>query len=312
MDWVSLLVGVVAGAVVAGVLALGRSRAGVSRLKAEAQRLQRELDLSVKQGQERVAQIQAKHGDCGRGIAAQRQKVQALEKAVSQQGEELDRMRQSIVSSERSRDQALEQASAHQSSRVQAEGKLKQAERLAAESVDRLAALERQVAQLGQDRETIKVAADKRADEVRRLRAELNSALESAGGQAQQSAVGMFADVDGSLQKILDTLLEHEGLQAAVLADTNGIVIAWAGDPALRDGVAATAQLFAALASQFEGMVPFSVVRSFSVRDTEAVAIAGRTFSAAGETVSLATYGSRTPNDRVLDGATASLDAALA
>jgi hypothetical protein len=57
--------------------------------------------------------------------------------------------------------------------------------------------------------------------------------------------------------------------------------------------------------------VPFSSIRAYALQDTQTNVIAGRAFMCQGETVGLVTYGPRTPGDRVLDGAMASLSAAL-
>lgn len=304
MDIPSVLMGLAAGGAGGAAIAIALGK------KAKAA-LEDELKGSLRQSSEQLKQAQAAHLDATKELALQRQRLQALEKSLGQNSSELDRMRDSATAAERARDQALEQANARQAARVQAEGRLKQAEKLASESVQRLEATDERLKQLLDEREAMAAAENKRNDEIRRLRAELSAAHEATGGAGLDSSVEVFADNDGSLQRVLQTLLDHEGLRAAVLADTNGIVIASAGEAVLREGIAATAQLMSTIGGRFEGMVPFGDIRAFALRDAESVAIAGRTFTAAGETVALATYGSRIPNERVLDGAMASLNAAL-
>lgn len=304
MDIQSVLVGLAAGSAIGAAIVIAQSRKVTKAIEAELQRVRQ-------QSSEQLKQAQAAHLDATKDAAVQRQRLQALEKSLGQNTSELDRMRDSATAAERARDQALEQANARQAARVQAEGRLKQAEKLASESVQRLEAADDRLKRLLEEREAMAAAENKRNDEIRRLRAELSAAHDAAGGAGLESSVEVFADTDGSLQRVLQTLLDHEGLRAAVLSDTNGIVIASAGESVLREGIAATAQMMSTIGGRFEGMVPFGEIRAFAVRDAEAVTIAGRTFQAAGETVALATYGNRAPNERVLDGALASLNAAL-
>ncbi|MBK8479641.1 MAG: hypothetical protein IPL40_00455 [Proteobacteria bacterium] len=304
MDIQSVLVGLVAGGAIGAAIVIAHGKKVTRALEGELERLR-------KQSGEQLKQAQAAHLEATKDLAVQRQRLQALEKSLGQNTTELDRMRDSATAAERARDQALEQANARQAARVQAEGRLKQAEKLASESVQRLEATDERLKHLLEERDAIATAEAKRNDEIRRLRAELSAAHDAAGGAGLESSVEVFADTDGSLQRVLQTLLDHEGLRAAVLADANGIVIAAAGETVLREGIAATAQMMSTIGGRFEGMVPFGIVRAFAIRDAEAVAIAGRTFHAAGETLALATYGNRAPNERVLDGAMASLNAAL-
>jgi hypothetical protein len=58
-------------------------------------------------------------------------------------------------------------------------------------------------------------------------------------------------------------------------------------------------------------MVPFSQLRSFVLQDNMSNVLAGRTFECAGETVGLATYGPRLPEERVVKGAMSNLGAIL-
>ena len=166
-----------------------------------------------------------------------------------------------------------------------------------------------QLEQLATDKASLAEANQRQNKELHRLRGEVASGRSSTSGL--EESVEVFAGSDGSLEGILRILLETEGQSTAVVADTNGIIVAAAGEDDLKEGIAATTQVVRAATSQLTGMVPFNALQSYVLRDADFNVISGRFFHCAGENVGLATYGPRSPNDRVLDGAMANLSSIL-
>lgn len=307
MQPVSLALGFLVGGGLSAVLVLLWSQRSSGRLAEELQQARAELQKN-KTTAEQLKTTQQGEAEAKRQLEAYKSKVSSLERAVATHIKELSELKAAIGSAETARDQALEQANAHHASRQQAEGRLKQAERLASDSAKKLEELMADFKRAQQESTSLGEVVKRRGEEIKRLRAEME---QGRGGSDLESSVELFADAEGSLRQILDILVSREALQAAVLADSRGMVVASAGDEELRDGIAAAAQLFSKTSSTFDGMLPFGALQAFSVRDGQSVVIAGRTFDASGEQVALCTYGSRPPSERALDGAMASLSAAL-
>jgi len=308
MESLFLVLGLGVGGVAVAVTLL-LSKKNVSHLTAQLEQTHKDLERLRQQSSKQVKSLQQEEADAKQRAEQDRKRAQAAQQSVDQYTSEMERLTAALRAAEQARDQAIEQLNTGQSARQQAEGRLRQAEKLASDSSRQAAELEQQVQQLHQQVAAASSEAQQKAQESSRLRAEVQAHTGNSAGLGD--SVELFADANGSLEQILGVLVEKEGQRSAVLADANGIVVASAGDSGLKDGIAAAAQLFSTVSNQFEGMVPFGHIKAFAIQDGEHVVIAGRTFAAAGEIVALATYGSRSPNDRTLDGAMASLSAAL-
>ena len=309
MEPISLVLGAAVGAGIGAVLLLV-NRKNTAMQGVELQQTRRELDKLKGETSGELKRLKQAETDTRRQISAAREKAAELERSMEEQLKEASRLKLALREAEGARDQALEQANARQTARQQAEGRLRQAEKLATESAQQLDELAAKLKQAEEAQADLNETLRRRGDEIKRLRAELDAGDRRSGSDLE-SSVDIFADSDGSLKSILDTLLDREAQEAAVLADANGIVVASSGEQTLRDGIAAVAQLLTSTSASFEGMVPFAKLQAFSVKDSESVVLSGRSFEAAGERISLATLGSRSPSDRTLDGAMASLSAAL-
>lgn len=231
-----------------------------------------------------------------------------LEKALEQHKAQLKQVKAALDDSEAGRTKAISQAEAAGSARQQAEGRCKQAEAMASQAQKGMSAAEAQLKATQTELETLRHASERQTKEVQRLRADVASARSSS---SLEEAMEAFEGTDGSLDGVLNVLMETEVQKAAVLADANGIIIAAVGEHNLREGLAATSHLVGSMATQLVDLVPFSSVRAFYLQDTQSNVLAGRAFVSSGETVGIITYGPRLPSDRILDGAMANLSAIL-
>ena len=282
-------IGIVVGLVIAKAMGgnkVAEAMAELDRVRSKAADEQNRTKAEATKAADQVKQAETKIQSATTELQAAQKKLQAIEadkKKVEQQSE------------------------GHQKARQQAEGRLKQAEKLTEDSRKQVEAAKAELDTVRKEYDAFKKSTADDAAEIRRLRADL-AATGKEGSAATDNA---FADANGSLDKVLETLLDKEGQRAAVLADSNGIVIASAGDKDLRDGLAAAAELLSKVGGQFGGVIPLGTVRGFSLADAESLVLSGRAFDAAGEKLALATYGSRRPNEQILDGAMASLSSAL-
>jgi hypothetical protein len=308
MEPISLVLGLFIGGGLTGVCMVLWSQKSSSRIASELEQSRTELQ-KLRGSAAQLKSVQQSEAEAKRQLATFKEKAATLEKNFAQHASEVSQLKQALTAAEQARDQAIDEANARQNARQQAEGRLKQAERLASESARKAEEMVAELEKSKEEQESLQEMVRRRGDEIQRLRADMDE--RGQAGADLESSVEVFAGAEGSLREILDILVQREAQQAAVLADSNGIVVASAGDTDLRDGIAAAAQLFAATSNSFDGMVPFGALQSFAVRDRESVVLSGRAFDAAGEAVALCTYGSRLPSERALDGAMASLSAAL-
>lgn len=296
------VIGGVAGVVVGVMIGTSMSKGKV----AEMDKLRSQLEEAKKAQSAAAKKLEGRDKEI-KDVEAKAKKAGDVVKTAEKRAEEAQ---SKLKAAEQARDKAKQEANEHQAARQQAEGRAKQAEKLASEASGRSESLAAELEDAKKQASEATEVAGRRNDEITKLRADLGAATEGSASGLEGS-VEIFADAGTSLDKILNTLLEHEGQTAAVIADSNGIVVAAAGNGDLRDGIAATAQLLTRLGDQFQGMVPFKLVKSFDLRDDTAQVIAGRAFVVSGEPISVATYGKRAPTGRVLDGAMASIQAAL-
>ncbi|PID38378.1 MAG: hypothetical protein CSA65_04955 [Proteobacteria bacterium] len=287
MDMVSILVGaggVVVGVII-GVVALGKGKE-LEAAKADLAELKRKSSAELDA-------LKASEGKLKKDLEAATSKASASEETVAKTKKEVSSLQTKLSETEQARDQAKQEAQSVAADRDKAEGRAQQAEKLVGEATARAAQLEGELKQQG----------DKHAEEL--------AAARAGGGMSLEDAIARFAGAGGALDEILGILCTEQGQESAVLADSNGIVVASAGDKELRDGIAAVAQLLTKLGGQFEGMIPFGTVRGFDLRDAESKVLAGRATMLSGEVVAVATFGPHPPDGSALDGAIASLTAAL-
>ncbi len=292
MDMVSILVGAALGAVVGviiGVVVLGKGKA----LEEANERLEKIRHDTTEQ----LGKLKANQGELRKDLETTRAKAN---KSAATATQELAAMKAKLQGSETARAAAAKEAQNVTAARDQAEGRAAQAEKLATDHAARGAQIE---AELTQTRTQI--------SEDRKLLAKQEAELTAARAGKSTDVAALFAPAKGAFDKILDVLLKSQHQTAAVLADTNGIVIAATGDKNLRDGIAAVAQMLTRFGTKFEGMIPFNVVQGFDLRDSESHVIAGRASTLSGEVVALATYGPQSPNADVLDAAMKNLTDAL-
>ncbi|MCC6748764.1 MAG: hypothetical protein IT371_13980 [Deltaproteobacteria bacterium] len=297
-----------AGGILGYVIALSSSKKAAATAEARAEELEKTLEKVQKEAAE-AASLKEARAKAEEGQKSAGEKAKGLEKELEKLRAEAKKAEEQLKESESAAAKAAEQASGYLAAKQQAEGRAQQAQGAADEAQQRAAQLEHELATVQQEQASLRQQLTGRGEELQRLRAELSS-QRPAGGSSLEEAVELFSQSDGTPDGILRLLLEGEGQKTAVVADTNGMVVAAAGEPNLKEGVAAAAQLFSVLGGQLRGMVPFGQVKAFRLQDGHGV-IAGRTFEYAGETMALATYGLRSPNDRALDGATANLSATL-
>lgn len=301
MDIVSIGIGIGAGTGIG--LAIGAAVMHVIG-KSKHNKIYQALETLRSESSKQIAQLKANQGDLMQQLEGTKAKAQHAEQSLGQLKAESSKVRAALKDAEA----AAHNASAYQQASSQAEARARQAEHLANEHASRASQLESNLQQYYQQLQQSQALIQERDQEVMRLRA----ASGSTGTASLEEAMATFAQANGALDQILNILVQTQGQTAAVLADSNGIVVASAGDHALRDGVAAVAQLITRLDSQFQGMIPFSVVRAFDLKDSDQNVFAGRAAAISGETIAVATYGQHVPDPSMLDGAIAALSAALA
>lgn len=302
---VGAIVGVAIGYLI-GQSAFNKKKAefeeALDAARKDAKSAQEKMGASVEEQKAKLAKIEEK-------LAAATELATRHKTKLEETKQQLEQQRAALTQAEAARAQAAEAAEAHKMARQQADGRCKQAEAMVAQAQQQIREVGAQIDRLQQENAGLRETTQRQTRETQRLRAEVSSSRPAGAGL--EESLGIFDEASGSLEGILHVIVEREGQNAAVVADSNGIIVAAAGEGALREGIAATAQLVRSSVRQFEGMVPFEDLRAYSLQDQSSNVIAGRFFKCAGEHVGLATYGPRLPNERVLDGAMANLTAIL-
>ena len=290
-----LLIAIGAGGAVLGVI-VGSIMFGKGK---ELEETRRQLEQVRRDTNEQLGKLKTSETELRKDLETTKAKATKSEAAVAKAEEattkvrgEADQLKAKLRETETARDQSAQQVQSLTAAQQQAEGRAQQAEKLAGDASARAAQLE---------------------GELATTKKSLAQAQAASGASASglEESIELFADAGGSIDQILEVLLMNENQVAAVLSDSNGIVVAAAGDKELRDGIAAAAQQMTRIGRQFEGMVPFGLIRGFELRDIDSKVIAGRATSLSGEVIAVTTYGQRPPASRVLDGAMASLSAEL-
>ena len=279
MEPVSIGIGVVAGVVVGAVVGSAVGKGKAAELESRVGKLERERDKVSKQ---------LKSGE--------KELEKAKERAEELAGA-LDKSKKNLKDSESAKKKHLEEAKKLEKMAKDAESKAKKVEVQAKE-------IEEQAKEVETKAKALEEEAAEKAKQVHKLQEDLKNAGNGAGSAT-------YDDVKGDLDGILKVLCEHEGQEAAVIADANGIVVAAFGNSNVKEGMAAAANRITKISDQLKGMVDFAEVSTFRISDAGNKVIAGRTFDVAGEMLALATVGANMPSDRSLDGAMENLSSAL-
>jgi len=310
MTIVYLVAGLVVGLLVGymiGLSMLNKNKAlweeQLAGARKKVDEVKREATAALKQERIRASKAEEK-------LVANSEGVAKAKTAAEQATTQLQAYQSKMQELQKACATAQEAAQAHMNARQQAENRYRQAEATLNQAQRQITEMGAQIESLEATRNTLEQSGKRQSRQLQRLRADVASTKGGSTSGLDQS-VELFAEADGTLEGVLKILLEHEGQNAAVVADSNGIIVAAAGEGELKEGMAATSQMVNSAVKQLEGMVPFSALRSYVLEDDGSNVIAGRFFKCAGENVGLATYGPRTPSDRALDGAMANLSSIL-
>jgi len=300
-----LVVGVAVGYII-GLSLLKKNRAAweddlaSARRRLESFRQKSEADLG--QERTRAAGAEKKLSSTVEEMKKLRQTMHQMQGRLEQNDDTAHELEQKLAT-------AVEAAEAHKMARQQAEGRVRQSEGMLSEARQQITQIGGELEQLSGERTSLQETGKRQTKELQRLRADISSARGSSSGL--EESVEVFAESDGTLEGVLNVLLENEAQNTAVVADSNGIIVAAAGEQELKEAVAATTQMIRTAVKQLKGMLPFEELQAYVLKDEQANVLAGRFFECAGENVGLITYGPRAPSDRVLDGAMANLSSIL-
>jgi chromosome segregation ATPase len=301
--------GLVVGGLIGYFLGSGPAKTHVKTLEDKLSDARGKLESIRRQAMGEIEKEKSKATQTLEKLAAVQEQSGQLRQSLDESQKGFDELKKHAAGLQKSLATAEEAAEAHKMARQQAEGRYRQAEQLASQAQQQLRDMQTQLEQSKTSVQTLKKTADRQTKELQRLRADVSSSRSSSSGLDESFEA--FAETDGTLEGVLRVLLENEGQASAVVADSNGIIVAATGEEELKESMAATTQMIRTAVKQLEGMVPFEDLRSYTLQDIGANVISGRFFSCAGEDVGLATYGPRIPNERVLDGAMANLSSIL-
>ena len=144
---------------------------------------------------------------------------------------------------------------------------------------------------------------------LRRREKDLEAQLYASGsaGPDDQPAPGVPAlhSVGTDMEASLRALLQPDGARSAVLADTQGFLIASAGEPMPQEGMAAFTAIASEMVARTRILLPLADVDSVRVRDTNRIVLACRLFETGGQGLGVATLGPGEPSvpdaDRAVD-----------
>lgn len=245
---------------------------------------------------EQVTELAAKLDTSEKRCAKLQAELSGTTDTLRAKTEEVGKVQSRLEAAESQRRSAEDRIKAVQRSLEEASKAQQLSASQAAEAKQKMAALEDQLRQGEKEVHALKQLLERRKD----------------GRGAKKDEKDPFVSAGRSLESVLKVLIERESQQVAVLADGTGIVVAGAGDEAMRDGVAATSKLIAMATKQLDGVVPFGALRAFLLQDTEKNVIAGKSFDFDGEVIALATFGPKLPSVRALEGAADELAKILA
>jgi chromosome segregation ATPase len=152
---------------------------------------------------------------------------------------------------------------------------------------------------------------------LRRREKDLEAQLYASGSASpddQPAVAGMPAlhSVGTDMEASLRALVQPGGARSAVLADTQGFLIASAGEPMPQEGMAAFAAIASEMVARTRILLPLADVDSVRVRDTNRIVLSCRLFETGGQGLGVATLGPGEPSVPDADRAVNELAVAVA
>jgi hypothetical protein len=145
---------------------------------------------------------------------------------------------------------------------------------------------------------------------LRRREKDLEARLYASGSSSQADEPGTpgvqaLHTVGTDMEASLRALVQPDGARSAVLADTQGFLIASAGEPMPQEGMAAFTAIASEMVARTRILLPLADVDSIRVRDTNRIILSCRLFETGGQGLGLATLGPGEPSvpdaDRVVN-----------
>jgi chromosome segregation ATPase len=136
---------------------------------------------------------------------------------------------------------------------------------------------------------------------LRRREKDLEARL-YAGGSAIQAddlssaGVQSLHTVGTDMEASLHSLVQPDGARTAVLADTQGFLIASAGEPMPQEGLAAFAAIATEMVTRTRVLLPLADVNSIRISDTNQMVLSCRLFETGGQGLGVATLGPGEPS----------------
>jgi hypothetical protein len=145
---------------------------------------------------------------------------------------------------------------------------------------------------------------------LRRREKDLEAQLYASGSvgrddQPATAGVPALHSVGTDMEASLRTLVRPDGARSAVLADTQGFLIASAGEPMPQEGMAAFTAIASEMVARTRILLPLADVDSIRVSDTNRIVLCCRLFETDGQGLGVATLGPGEPSvpeaDRVVN-----------
>jgi|GEM_PF-2318859 hypothetical protein len=145
---------------------------------------------------------------------------------------------------------------------------------------------------------------------LRRREKDLEAQLYASGCPSKDDAaatpgVQALHTVGTDMEASLRTLVQPDGARTAVLADTQGFLIASAGEPMPQEGLAAFAAIASDMVARTRVLLPLADVDAIRLSDTNRVILSCRLFETGGQGLGVATLGPGEPSaqdaDRVVN-----------
>jgi len=152
---------------------------------------------------------------------------------------------------------------------------------------------------------------------LRRREKDLEARLYASGAPIEADAlstagVQALHTVGTDMEASLHSLVQPEGVRSAVLADTQGFLIASAGEPLPQEGMAAFAAIATEMVSRTRALLPLAEVDAIRVSDTNRMVLTCRLFETGGQGLGVATLGPGEPSSQDADRVVSELAVAVA
>jgi hypothetical protein len=138
------------------------------------------------------------------------------------------------------------------------------------------------------------------------------SGSSSLGDEAAAAGAQSLHTVGTDMEASLHALVQPDGARTAVLADTQGFLIASAGEPMPQEGMAAFTAIASEMVARTRILLPLADVDSIRVRDTNRIVLSCRLFETGGQGLGLATLGPGEPSGPDADRVVSELAVAVA